>query len=210
MDRYLQHYGILGQKWGVRRYENEDGTLTEAGKKRYANRQSEIKRLGEAIPKAKKLQKKYEKELADLEKNGIKSKYYDLKDDNDLYNSGYDSHEKALEEYKNYTKKNISLEKSWAKEYEHKIKDLKNARISDETYLEASVLAGRRAMADWMIGTAGSIALSTIAAKKGFISTGQAIGYSILGSFGSLYFGAINGQYKHMTKYNRRYYDDYE
>ena len=29
------HHGILGQKWGVRRYQNEDGTLTEAGKKRY-------------------------------------------------------------------------------------------------------------------------------------------------------------------------------
>ena len=32
---YLAHHGIKGQKWGVRRYENPDGTLTEAGKKRY-------------------------------------------------------------------------------------------------------------------------------------------------------------------------------
>lgn len=31
----LQHWGIKGQKWGVRRYQNPDGTLTEAGKKRY-------------------------------------------------------------------------------------------------------------------------------------------------------------------------------
>lgn len=31
----LAHHGILGQKWGVRRYQNADGTLTEAGKKRY-------------------------------------------------------------------------------------------------------------------------------------------------------------------------------
>lgn len=33
---YLAHHGILGQKWGIRRYQNEDGTLTELGKKRYA------------------------------------------------------------------------------------------------------------------------------------------------------------------------------
>lgn len=30
----LQHYGIQGMKWGVRRYQNEDGTYTDAGKKR--------------------------------------------------------------------------------------------------------------------------------------------------------------------------------
>jgi len=32
----LSHYGIKGQTWGVRRFQNEDGTLTEAGKARYS------------------------------------------------------------------------------------------------------------------------------------------------------------------------------
>ena len=30
----LKHHGILGMKWGVRRYQNADGSLTQAGKKR--------------------------------------------------------------------------------------------------------------------------------------------------------------------------------
>lgn len=35
VEDFLMHYGIKGQKWGVRRYQYEDGTLTEEGRRRY-------------------------------------------------------------------------------------------------------------------------------------------------------------------------------
>ena len=34
-DDYLMHHGVKGQKWGVRRYQNYDGTLKSAGKRQY-------------------------------------------------------------------------------------------------------------------------------------------------------------------------------
>lgn len=35
-DNQLYHHGILGQRWGVRRFQNRDGTLTSEGEKRYS------------------------------------------------------------------------------------------------------------------------------------------------------------------------------
>ena len=34
-DYYLVHHGIKGQKWGIRRFQNEDGSYTPEGKERY-------------------------------------------------------------------------------------------------------------------------------------------------------------------------------
>ena len=44
MSSELQHGGIKGQKWGVRRYQNSDGSLTPAGIKRYRDEAGDIER----------------------------------------------------------------------------------------------------------------------------------------------------------------------
>lgn len=69
----LYHHGILGQKWGVRRFQNKDGTRTAAGKKRYSGPFSSIKRAkanrkrNKALKKARKTREKNRAEKQDLE-----------------------------------------------------------------------------------------------------------------------------------------------
>lgn len=46
MEKYeLYHWGVKGQKWGVRRYQNADGTLTAAGKKRQSKMHDDYRKV---------------------------------------------------------------------------------------------------------------------------------------------------------------------
>lgn len=61
---YLEHHGIKGQKWGLRRYQNSDGSYTEEGRKRYLDSE------GNKTEKGKKREARdYSKELNRLEQD---------------------------------------------------------------------------------------------------------------------------------------------
>ena len=74
----LKHHGIIGMKWGVRRYQNKDGTLTAAGKKRASRLESQYndltgKKPGKSSNEASKSQDT-KKKLSDLPDDELRNR----------------------------------------------------------------------------------------------------------------------------------------
>lgn len=85
-NNYLQHHGILGMKWGVRRYQNKDGSLTAAGRKRVAKLDAEREALtgkksssGDSTPKKRTIHDVPDDELKKMvERRRMENDYLSL------------------------------------------------------------------------------------------------------------------------------------
>lgn len=196
-DVVLVHHGIKGQRWGIRRFQNADGSLTNAGKKRYAYREQDINKYTTENDSYKQTLAKRESELQDLNKNGVNSKTWEKGYDNpdfdlgkDTYDAwGYSSEEEGMNGLKEVIKDDINIYRDFIDTNNDRINNIKSVPIYEKSYTERVRDGKRAAKAVLVAGSVGSVALSAVAGtvlKDGKLATKMAlygIGASGIASF---------------------------
>lgn len=131
---YLCHWGIKGMRWGIRRYQNKDGTLTPLGKQRLQEKIGEVENIDRLSSKQqeKKL-RELNSELESTKKKGYKKwaddfGYEDFDDDDKKY-----EFEKELD----YIKYDINSTQLWLNASKELSKKLSEIETQSKGYEEA-------------------------------------------------------------------------
>lgn len=184
-DDELMHYGIKGMKWGVRRYQRKDGSLTKAGKNRYTKRQEAVKKYRKASVFQKNEREELKRMIDDLEKNGIKSETFRtmLGKDADFEgpNPSYDgkNRQQILESIIKSMKRSLTYMKLEETKLNEMANRLEKADISERTFLEKAQSSSNRGKAIAAIASIGGVAYQGLNVLVGERTLGSAIARSV-------------------------------
>lgn len=179
----LKHYGIIGQKWGIRRYQNPDGSLTVEGAKRYrkeiksandtahvlgeeatvlgravkysANRAARMEnRSARKLAKDPNAEKKSTKRALEKETAAKRAALKVLADYNEARKAAEDHCKELIKKYGKENVKDIKYtDVNFSKAASEKMNGIKSAKVINENVNDLSSWAGAG------IATAGSIAM---------------------------------------------------
>lgn len=129
----LYHHGVLGQKWGVRRYQNPDGTLTSEGRARITKLEKENNKLTDQITNTKQLSKasKHTKAASRLSRKA-KNEWSVFLDKDQLIKKAKKEANKANRDIKSYKLREKRLENKLNKN-EKELEKLKNIPENQNT-----------------------------------------------------------------------------
>ena len=155
----LYHHGVKGQRWGIRRYQNKDGSLTPYGKKRYAKElaklEAEKKRVRQYEQTAKKMSK-----LDDMQKD-LDERKKALKPDDTPESTKQQKVQSAPKKRKLSELSNEEIqEKIDRMNLENKYKELAQARIDAVSKKEVS--KGQQFVMDVLEKSGKNIATQTV------------------------------------------------
>lgn len=171
-DGELYHWGIKGMKWGQRRYQNKDGSLTAAGRKRYSDDPKVVK----SKAAVKQASKDRTKALADY--NNAYNKYYAVpsKANKKRFDEAFDNLRKADSSLKS-TKFKYGVDKEAArlreKGYNNQNKSKRQQRLEEKykelglTDEEAQAAANKRIRTERIVAGAAALTVAACAAYYG-------------------------------------------
>lgn len=160
MSNELQHHGIFGMKWGIRRYQNKDGSLTPEGQKRYntvtaaadyaGRKGNELKRQADDVRKqAEEYQNYYSGEEG---RNRYRDQYrlHDLTDeqvDRSVFGD-LEVYSDEVEMFENYAKNYLDMQKFFLDTPMNNIPNVvyneAKAYLKEEKFFESAKKAGFR------------------------------------------------------------------
>ena len=132
----LYHHGILGMKWGIRRYQNKDGSLTSAGKRMQKRKQKYLDKTSKTAKIHKSYAEYYRSQAQKYEKMSDKQ-YKNMFDDKDIfkqYGGSKKMKQQEINEYKQKEKNSKEYAKDWLDAHNEIMKIHFNKRTTNKEY----------------------------------------------------------------------------